>query len=166
MAIDDFDKYLGNLKTYLPDVEDASFSWADVIGLLVIKLRNTDSLNKARTASHATQIQLTSESGASEGKRKTEDFFPTLTLNSSFKSWRIAIPTRIHRDNILQLDSNDKGITEKWIDDSIQIRRRILNEDEQGNGNPALQICYGNDLMPLRDMPYLFVKSSVALNLS
>lgn len=75
MAIDDFDKYLGNLKTYLPDVEDASFSWADVIGLLVIKLRNTDSLNKARTASHATQIQLTSESGASEGKRKTEDFF-------------------------------------------------------------------------------------------
>ena len=152
MAIDDFDKYLGNLKTYLPDVEDASFSWADVIGLLVIKLRNTDSLNKARTASHATQIQLTSESGASEGKRKTEDFFPTLTLNSSFKSWRIAIPTRIHRDNILQLDSNDKGITEKWIDDSIQIRRRILNEDEQGNGNPALQICYGNDLMPLREL--------------
>ena len=152
MAIDDFDKYVGNLKTYLPDVEDASFSWADVIGLLVIKLRNTDSLNKARTASHATQIQLTSESGASEGKRKTEDFFPTLTLNSSFKSWRIAIPTRIHRDNILQLDSNDKGITEKWIDDSIQIRRRILNEDEQGNGNPALQICYGNDLMPLREL--------------
>lgn len=152
MAIEDFDKYLGNLKTYLPDVEDASFSWADVIGLLVIKLRNTDSLNKARTASHATQIQLTSESGASEGKRKTEDFFPTLTLNSSFKSWRIAIPTRIHRDNILQLDSNDKGITEKWIDDSIQIRRRILNEDEQGNGNPALQICYGNDLMPLREL--------------
>ena len=152
MAIDDFDKYLGKLKTYLPDVEDASFSWADVIGLLVIKLRNTDSLNKARTASHATQIQLTSESGASEGKRKTEDFFPTLTLNSSFKSWRIAIPTRIHRDNILQLDSNDKGITEKWIDDSIQIRRRILNEDGQGNGNPALQICYGNDLMPLREL--------------
>lgn len=152
MAIEDFDKYLGNLKSYLPDVEDSSFSWADVIGLLVIKLRNTDSLNKARAASHATQIQLTSESGASEGKRKTEDFFPTLTLNTSFKSWRIAIPTRIHRDNILQLDSNDKGITEKWIDDSIQIRRRILNEDEQGNGNPALQICYGNDLMPLREL--------------
>lgn len=152
MAIDDFDKYLENLKTYLPNVEDASFSWADVIGLLVIKLRNTDSLNKARAASHATQIQLTSESGASEGKRKTEDFFPTLTLNTSFKSWRIAIPTRIHRDNILQLDSSDKGITEKWIDDSIQIRRRILNEDDQGNGNPALQICYGNDLMPLREL--------------
>lgn len=152
MVIDDFDKYLSNLRTYLPDIEDSSFSWADVIGLLVIKLRNTDSLNKARNASHATQIQLTSESGASEGKRKTEDFFPTLTLNTSFKSWRISISTRINRENILQLSSNDQGYTEKWLDDSIQIRRRILNEDNQGNGNPALQICYGNDLMPLRKL--------------
>lgn len=152
MATGDFDKYLGNLKSYLPDIEDDSFFWTDVIGLLVIKLRNTDSLNKARAASHATQIQLTSESGASEGKRKTEDFFPTLTLNTSFKSWRIAIPTRIHRDNILQLNKSSKEISEKWLEDSIQIRRRILNEDEKGNGNPALQICYGNDLMPLREL--------------
>lgn len=152
MAIEEFEKYLTNLKSYLPDIEDDTFSWSDVIGLLVIKLRNTDSLNKARSASHATQIQLTSESGASEGKRKTEDFFPTLTLNTSFKSWRIAIPTRIHRDNILQLEQQDRDYDDKWIDDSIQIRRRILNEDEQGNGNPALQICYGNDLMPLREL--------------
>lgn len=151
MAIEDFDKYIENLKSYLPDIEDSSFSWGDVVGLLVIKLRNTDSLNKARTGSNATQIQLTSASGVSEGKRKTEDFFPTLTLNTSFKSWRIAIPTRIHKDNILQLDKEDKGTAKKWINDTIQIRRRILNEDNQGNGNPNLQICYGNDLMPLRE---------------
>lgn len=152
MPMEEFEKYLDNLKNYLPNIEDDSFSWSDVTGLLVIKLRNTDSLNKARAESHATQIQLTSESGTAEGKRKTEDFFPTLTLNTSFKSWRIAIPTRIHRDNIIQLNNNAESTTEKWMEDSIQIRRRILNQDEQGNGNPALQICYGNDLMPLREL--------------
>ena len=79
---DGFEKYLGVLKGNLQYVEDDTFSWNDTLALLIIKLRNTDSLNKVRSESNATQIQLTSERDASEGKRKTEDFFPTLNLFS------------------------------------------------------------------------------------
>ena len=72
---DGFGKYLDLLKDNLQYVEDDTFSWNDTLALLIIKLRNTDSLNKARSESNATQIQLTSERDASEGKRKTEDSF-------------------------------------------------------------------------------------------
>lgn len=118
---------------------------------LVLQLKNTDSLNKARRESHATQIQLTSEREAAEGARKTEDFFPTLTLNSSFKSWRISIPARVNLRNVEQLGGAAYTALDPWRPDSIQIRRRLLNDDGQGNGNPTLQICYGDDLMPLRE---------------
>ena len=151
-ATDFFQTYLDNLKGSLPNIEDDSFAWDDVIGLLVIKLRNTDSLNKTRKASHATQIQLTSEKAALEGVRKTEDFFPTLTLNTSFKSWRIAIPVRISSKNVEMLKGEETGKNNTWEKNSVQIRRRLLNDDEQGNGNPALHICYGEDLMPLREV--------------
>lgn len=56
-------------------VEDTSFRWSDVNGILIIQLKNTDSLNKERDASHATQIQITSESMPIPGMSKTEDFF-------------------------------------------------------------------------------------------
>ena len=75
MAIDDFDKYLGNLKTYLPDVEDASFSWADVIGLLVIKLRNTDSLNKARLQAMQLRFSLPVKVERLREKERPRTFF-------------------------------------------------------------------------------------------
>ncbi len=150
-AIDSFERYCSILKSELSYVEDGSFSWDDVVGLLVIQLKNTDSLNKARRESHATQIQLTSEREATEGARKTEDFFPTLTLNSSFKSWRISIPARINLRNVEQLGGSSLALVDPWRPDSIQIRRRLLNDDGQGNGNPTLQICYGDDLMPLRE---------------
>lgn len=148
---DEFDRYCAVLKSTLPYVEDGSFSWDDAVSLLIIQLKNTDSLNKARRESHATQIQLTSEREAEEGARKTEDFFPTLTLNSSFKSWRISIPARINMRNVEQLGGTSVSATGPWMPDSIQIRRRLLNDDGQGNGNPTLQICYGDDLMPLRE---------------
>jgi len=147
----EFERYCSILRSELPYVEDASFSWDDVIGLLIIQLKNTDSLNKARRESHATQIQLTSEREADEGARKTEDFFPTLTLNSSFKSWRISIPARVNLRNVERLGGAHSGAVDPWRPDSIQIRRRLLNDDGQGNGNPTLQICYGDDLMPLRE---------------
>ena len=147
-----FDVCLNSLKAALPYAEDNSFSWEAVIGLLVIQLTNTDSINKARTASHATQIQLTSERDASEGARKTEDFFPTLTLNSTFKQWRISIPARLNNKNIDELSGLAYEHSDNWRADSIQIRRRILNDDGQGNGNPTLHICYGDDLMPLREL--------------
>lgn len=147
----DFARYHSLLKSELSYVEGNSFSWNDVVGLLIIQLKNTDSLNKARRESHATQIQLTSERDAVEGARKTEDFFPTLTLNSSFRSWRISIPARINLQNIEKLGGTSFEGSEPWQADSIQIRRRLLNDDGQGNGNPTLQICYGNDLMPLRE---------------
>ena len=150
-AIDNFERYCAILKSELSYVEDGSFSWDDAVGLLIIQLKNTDSLNKARRESHATQIQLTSEREATEGARKTEDFFPTLTLNSSFKSWRISIPARINLRNVEQLGGPSLVLLDPWRPDSIQIRRRLLNDDGQGNGNPTLQICYGDDLMPLRE---------------
>lgn len=148
---DEFERYCTVLKSELPYVEDGSFSWDDAVGLLIIQLKNTDSLNKARRESHATQIQLTSEREAAEGARKTEDFFPTLTLNSSFKSWRISIPARVNLRNVEQLGGAAYTALDPWKPDSIQIRRRLLNDDGQGNGNPTLHICYGDDLMPLRE---------------
>ena len=148
---DEFERYCSVLKSELSYVEDGSFSWDDAVGLLIIQLKNTDSLNKARRESHATQIQLTSEREAAEGARKTEDFFPTLTLNSSFKSWRISIPARVNLRNVEQLGGAAYTAFDPWRPDSIQIRRRLLNDDGQGNGNPTLQICYGDDLMPLRE---------------
>lgn len=148
---DEFERYCSVLKSELSYVEDGSFSWDDAVGLLIIQLKNTDSLNKARRESHATQIQLTSEREAAEGARKTEDFFPTLTLNSSFKSWRISIPARVNLRNVEQLGGAAYTALNPWRPDSIQIRRRLLNDDGQGNGNPTLQICYGDDLMPLRE---------------
>lgn len=144
----DFQKYLDLLKSNLNGVEDESFKWSDVIGLLIIKLKNTDSLNKERNASNATQIQITDAQDTEAGKSKTEDFFPTLTLNTSFKSWRVSVSARLNRDNIVYLGG--EATDEKWIEDTIQIRRRILNEKEQGKGNPTLHICYGDDLMQLR----------------
>lgn len=148
---DEFERYCTVLRSELSYVEDGSFSWDDAVGLLIIQLKNTDSLNKARRESHATQIQLTSEREAAEGARKTEDFFPTLTLNSSFKSWRISIPARVNLRNVEQLGGAAYTALDPWRPDSIQIRRRLLNDDGQGNGNPTLQICYGDDLMPLRE---------------
>lgn len=148
---DEFERYCSVLKSELSYVEDGSFSWDDAVGLLIIQLKNTDSLNKARRESHATQIQLTSEREAAEGARKTEDFFPTLTLNSSFKSWRISIPARVNLRNVEQLGGAAYTALDPWRPDSIQIRRRLLNDDGQGNGNPTLQICYGDDLMSLRE---------------
>jgi len=150
-TISDFEKYRSLLAEIFANVEDDTFSWSDVIGLLIIQLKNTDSLNKASSKSHATQIQITSEKDPSV-VRSTEDFFPTLTLNSSFKGWRMAIPTRIHMNNISML--RDMACSEGaiWFADTLQMRRRLLNDDGTGYGNPNLQICYGNDLMPLREL--------------
>lgn len=145
-----FDTSLAILKDTLSYVEDATFKWKDVISVLVIKLSNTDSINKANEASNATQIQLTSERDASAGQRKTEDFFPTLTLNSTFKGWRIGVPVRLSKKNLEALGVDTTEFSTDWEKDQVQIRRRILNADEHGNGNPTLQICYGDDLMPLR----------------
>lgn len=145
-----FDISLAILKDNLSYVEDTTFSWKDVISILVIRLSNTDSINKANEASNATQIQLTSERDASAGQRKTEDFFPTLTLNSTFKGWRIGVPVRLNKKNLEALSMDTTEFSSDWGKDQVQIRRRILNADENGQGNPTLQICYGNDLMPLR----------------
>lgn len=148
-------------------MEDSSFKWNDVNGILIIQLKNTDSLNKERDASHATQIQITSESIPIPGMSKTEDFFPTLTLNTSFKSWRISLDARINKANIALLDNSSSYESGGWLDDTIQIRRRLLNESNDNPGNPALQICYGDDLMPIRQKlqvnDYLvFVKRKLA----
>lgn len=162
-----FEYYISILKENLSYVEDSSFKWNDVNGILIIQLKNTDSLNKERDASHATQIQITSESILIPGMSKTEDFFPTLTLNTSFKSWRISLDARINKANIALLDNSSFYESGGWLDDTIQIRRRLLNESNDNPGNPALQICYGDDLMPIRQKlqvnDYLvFVKRKLA----
>ena len=147
-----FSDYLNILKHNFSYVEDETFKWDSVIALLIIKLKNTDSLNKEREESNATQIQLTSKKEADDGGRPTEDFFPTLTLNNSFKSWRITIPARIHSRNVLYLGGEQDDSNFEWLNDTIQLRRRLLNADDAGNGNPTLQMCYGDDLMPLRSL--------------
>lgn len=164
---ENFDYYLSVLKDNLGYVEDESFKWNEVNGFLIVQLKNTDSLNKERDASHATQIQITSESTPIPGTSKTEDFFPTLTMNSSFKSWRIALDARINLANMAFLDGTTVTSNLKWQDDTIQIRRRLLNESNGNPGNPVLQICYGNDLMPIRqrlqvDDYLIFVKRKLA----
>ncbi|MDM8202384.1 McrB family protein [Allofournierella massiliensis] len=149
MAEISFNSCLTELKKTLDYVEDDSFKWDDSLAILVIPLSNTDSLNKERDVSNATQIQLTGESVPVEGSCKTEDFFPTLTLNTTFERWRIGVPTRINAQNVMRLSG--KTLTgEAWLQDSIQIRRRLLNKTATKPGNPTLQICYGEDLMPLR----------------
>ena len=60
-----FEHYLFILKQHLAYVEDSTFKWDNVVGILIIQLKNTDSLNKNDHKSHATQIQITS------GKRRT-----------------------------------------------------------------------------------------------
>ncbi len=146
-----FEHYLFILKQHLAYVEDSTFKWDNVVGILIIQLKNTDSLNKNDHKSHATQIQITSGKDQASGMSKTEDFFPTLTLNTTFKSWRILVNARINMDNVAKLQQLDlKESEDKWKQDSIQIRRRQLNEDKGKSGNPTLHICYDNDLMPLR----------------
>ena len=103
----DFERYLGILREHLAYVEDDSFRWDDVTAFLIIKLTNTDSWNKESTDSHATQIQITDRSEPLPGMSPTEDFFPTLTLNTTFKSWRLSVPARIHNGNIAQLKGDD-----------------------------------------------------------
>lgn len=61
------------------------------------------------------------------------------------------LDARINRLNIASLENESTINAQGWLDDSIQIRRRLLNESADNPGNPALQICYGNDLMPLRE---------------
>lgn len=146
-----FDECLSRLRTEFSYAEDDSFSWGDVCALLILKLSNTDSLNKDRDVSNATQIQLTGESVPVPGACKTEDFFPTLTLNTTFERWRISIPTRINRQNINILSDIQMMDVSGWRDDTIQIRRRLLNKSDTNPGNPTLQICYGTDLLPLRE---------------
>lgn len=146
-----FSYYISVLRGHLGYAEDDSFSWGDVCAFLIIQLKNTDSLNKERNESHATQIQITGEGSPVSGMSKTEDFFPTLTLNSSFKSWRIGLAARIHQGNITALDGGDPDENSSWANDTIQIRRRLLNAALDNPGNPTLHICYDNDLMPLRE---------------
>lgn len=148
-SANEFEYYRSVLEDTLPYVEDDTFSWTAVTGFLILKLTNTDCLkkNKERGASNATQIQITSKRDAG-GPRPTEDFFPTLTLNSSFKSWRLSLAARIHLENIEKLGGAPAEEGECWQKDSIQIRRRLLNGD---SGNPTLHICYEYDLAPLRE---------------
>ena len=42
-AVEGFDYYLNVLKEHLYYVEDTSFKWKDVFGILIIQLKNTDS---------------------------------------------------------------------------------------------------------------------------
>ena len=145
----EFETCLNVLKEELSYVEDQEFSWDKASAFLILQLSNTDSLNKvADNKSNATQIQLTSAKEEPKGFNKTEDFFPTLTLNKTFSKWRLAIPARINVENIRRLGGNEES-QKKWKDDTIQIRRRILNE-KNGRGNPTLHVCYEDDLMPLR----------------
>lgn len=146
-----FDQIIERLKAALPSVPDRSFAWNDVIGVIVLKLSNTDSLNKDNDASNATQIQVTAAREPGQD-RITEDFFPTLTLNRTFKSWRIAVPVRVNVRNCVQLGAENLDESKTWLPDTIQIRRRILNEREGVPGNPNLQLCYGDDLKPLRSV--------------
>jgi hypothetical protein len=143
-----FDTTLAELKQHLSYVEDDSFKWDDVAAILVIELNETDSKNKTRDTSNATNIQITDSVGTQIGSSKTEDFFPTLTVNTTFSRWRLSVNARINKSNIEHLKGNDPTSVMGWIDDNIEIKRRPNLNNGQ---NPVIHICYLDDLDPLRD---------------
>lgn len=147
---DNFEGYLAIIKNHLDYIADDSFKWENVVAFLILQLKNTDCLNKSNEKSHATQIQITSERQPIQGQSKTDDFFPTFTLNKTFKSWRIKIQARMNIGNISQLEGKASEFA-GWKATNIQIRRRILNE-ESNQGNPTLQLCYEDDLLDLRKL--------------
>jgi hypothetical protein len=67
-----FSDMIQKLKTSLSYVNETDlFHWNNIDAILVIKLSNTDSLNKDRPESHATQIQLTDSGGPPAGNSKS-----------------------------------------------------------------------------------------------
>jgi len=140
----DFQTMIELLKQELDYVEDDSFKWKNVVSLLVIKLSETDSKNKVRGKSNATNIAITESRTTQSGYSKTDDFFPTLVVNETFKKWRTAVKARMHKGNITRLRNEDPE--SGWIEDRIEIKRR----PELNAANPVIHICYLDDLDPIR----------------
>jgi len=134
----EFTDMIVKLKGLLSYVnEDDHFHWDRVVAILIIKLTNTDSLNKTQPGiSHATQIQLTDMGSPPAGLSKTEDFFPTLTFNKTFERWRNRVQVWINSENLKSLGDTDTH--PEWIEDHMQIRRRLLNP--QSGNNPTLSL--------------------------
>jgi hypothetical protein len=134
------------LKTACPEVVDSpDFRWSEVIAVLVLPLANTDVVDKENDDSNFTQVQITDAANAPAGAGKTEDFFPTLTLNATFRRWRVRVPARYSGANVKALGG--AAATSDWIPDRIEIRRRLLND-----ANPTLHLLFGKDLAPLREV--------------
>jgi len=143
----DFEAYKSFFKQNLAYVEDDSFSWDSTIAYLVLPLSETDSVNKVRGRSNATNIQITDSIDTQEGENKADDFLPSLVVNGTFPGWRLEVKARMHRANIEQLKGNRIEEVTEWIDSQIEIKRRPnLNAGQ----NPVIHICYLDDLEILR----------------
>jgi len=143
-----FNDYLQYLKGELNYVQDSTFSWDKVTAILVIPLSNTDSINKTNPKSNATNIVITGSKDATSGQSRTEDFFPSLNINSTFPRWRLEVKARMNRGNIEVLKGNDPAGHNQWINDRIEVKHRPdLNEGQ----NPVIHICYTGNLRELRE---------------
>lgn len=143
----DFESYKTFFKQNLAYVEDDSFKWDSTVAYLVLPLSETDSVNKVRGRSNATNIQITDSIDTPNGENKADDFLPSLVVNGTFPGWRLEVKARMHRANIEQLKGNPTGGITEWIDSQIEIKRRPnLNEGQ----NPVIHICYLDDLEILR----------------
>ncbi|MFC9446246.1 hypothetical protein ACFTSE_08445 [Bacillus cereus] len=147
-----FDSVIEKLKEHLNFVEGSSFSWDNVISVLVIKLTETDSLNKTRSSSNATHIELTAPSSTPAGHSKTDDFFPTLVWNEVFQQRRLSVRARINKGNIQALKGIDVTEGDQWLPDKIETRRRRnLNASVGRSGNSCLHLGYGQDFKIVRE---------------
>lgn len=161
-----FDTVIEKMKEQLGYVEDPTFEWDNVVAVLVIKLSETDSINKTRGTSNATHIELTAPANIPSGQSKTDDFFPTLVRNEIFQQWRLSVDARINKGNIQALQGNEVTYGNQWLPDKIETKRRgNLNASGGRVGNPSLHLGFGHDFRPVRQELYpkdylIFVKQN------
>lgn len=144
----DFDSCKALFKQLLGYVEDETFQWDRTVAYLILPLSETDSSNKVRGRSNATNIQITDSVDTPEGGNKADDFLPSLMVNSTFPGWRLVVRARMHGANIESLKEHPAEDPAGWIDSQIEIKRR---PNLNGGQNPVIHICYQEDLKALRD---------------
>ena len=154
MADPDFEQTLNALKAWLPaEIESSEFKYADIIGILVLFLQNSDVVSSNKSSdknSNQSDIRLTGPSDSSNDISKI-GFFPSLSPETAFEGRRLRVSCKYHGINVNQLLSGHGHTADresKWFDSHLTLRRKKgINDTE----NPVLLVGYENDLEDLRE---------------